>query len=121
MVVGADLAGQLDDPADYGAGIPYGPSRKNPAFWFAPRYVMADRGYDSEKNHRVVEKYGAIPIIAIRKTPGNKPREGIYVKGGAPSCLGMVEMEYVRSDPEKGHLYRCRREGCHLNPNPPKV
>ena len=23
-------------------------------------------------------------------------------------------MEYVRSDPEKGHLYRCRTEGCHL-------
>ena len=34
MVVGADLAGQLDDPADYGAGIPYGPSRKNPALSF---------------------------------------------------------------------------------------
>ena len=23
-------------------------------------------------------------------------------------------MEYVRSDPLKGHLYRCRRERCHL-------
>ena len=82
--------------------------------WFAPEYVMADRGYDSEKNHRAVEKHGAIPIIAIRKTPGDKPREGIYTKDGAPTCLGMVEMEYVKSDPDKGHLYRCRQEGCHL-------
>ena len=23
-------------------------------------------------------------------------------------------MEYIESDPEKGHLYRCRAEGCHL-------
>ena len=23
-------------------------------------------------------------------------------------------MEYVRTDPEKGHLYRCRADGCHL-------
>ena len=23
-------------------------------------------------------------------------------------------MEYVKSDPELGHLYRCRGEGCHL-------
>ena len=26
----------------------------------------------------------------------------------------MVEMEYVRSAPEKGHLYRCVPGGCHL-------
>ena len=26
----------------------------------------------------------------------------------------MVEMEYVDTDPEKGHLYRCPPGGCHL-------
>ena len=26
--------------------------------------------------------------------------------------MGKIPMEYVRSDPERGHLYRCR--GCHL-------
>ena len=26
----------------------------------------------------------------------------------------MMEMEYVRSDPDRGHLYRCPRGGCHL-------
>ena len=38
--------------------------------------------------------------------------EGIYTKQGVPTCLGNIPMEYVRSDPEKGHLYRCK--GCHL-------
>ena len=82
--------------------------------WFAPQHVIADKGYDSEANHRTVEKYGSIPIIAIRKTPGDELREGIYTNDGVPTCMGVVPMEYVRSDPSKGHLYRCRREGCHL-------
>ena len=82
--------------------------------WFAPEHVMADKGYDSQANHRAVLKHGSIPIIAIRKTPGDKPREGVYTQDGAPTCIGMVEMDYVRSDQEKGHLYRCRPEGCHL-------
>ena len=44
--------------------------------------------------------------------------EGIYTEKGVPTCIGMVEMEYVRSDPQKGHLYRCRREACHLKTRP---
>ena len=28
--------------------------------------------------------------------------------------MGLIPMEYVRSDPALGHLYRCRRGGCHL-------
>ena len=82
--------------------------------WFTPRYVLADKGYDSEANHRTVEKYGSIPIIAIRDMPEGELREGIYTNDCTPTCMGMVEMKYVRSDPRKGHLYRCRREGCHL-------
>ena len=30
---------------------------------------------------------------------------------GRPNVIGMVEMDYIRSDPKRGHLYRCRREG----------
>ena len=82
--------------------------------WFAPTHVMADRGYDGQPNHRAVLAQGAIPIIGIRSTPGRKRREGIYDDDGVPSCIGKVRMEYVRSDPEKGHLYRCSAEGCHL-------
>lgn len=33
---------------------------------------------------------------------------------GVPTCLGGQVMEYVRSDPERGHMYRCPAEGCHF-------
>ena len=82
--------------------------------WFAPRYVNADKGYDAIKNHRVVLSRNAIPIIAIRNMPKGKLREGIYTNDGTPTCMGMVPTEYVASDPEKGHLYRCAAGGCHL-------
>lgn len=82
--------------------------------WFAPGYVMADKGYDSMSNHLEVLRRGAIPVIAIRDMPNDELREGIYTNDGSPTCMGMVPMEYVRSDPERGHLYRCPVGGCHL-------
>ena len=82
--------------------------------WFAPRNVLADRGYDSEANHQAVMARGAIPIIAIRKGWRGRLHEGIYDNEGSPSCLGQVAMEYVRTDPQRGHLYRCPSEGCEL-------
>lgn len=87
--------------------------------WFAPEYVIADRGYDSEANHKTVMRYGAKPVIHIRdqKKGRKKLRDriyhDIYTINGVPTCNGMREMEYVRSDPQKGHLYRCRPEACH--------
>lgn len=88
--------------------------------WFSPEYVIADRGYDSRANHEAVISTDAIPIIAIRRKGGRDTGtgfhlyEGIYDKQGVPACMGMKPMEYVRSDPEKGHLYRCSQGGCHL-------
>ena len=81
------------------------------------RYVIADKGYDSEKNHRAVRDRDAVPIIAIRKVTkraDTQLQEGIYTDDGRPTCMGMIPMEYVRSDPERGHLYRCAVGGCHL-------
>ena len=69
--------------------------------WFAPDYVMADKGYDSTKNHKFVLSRNAVPIIAIRDMPKGKLREGIYMNDGTPTCMGEVPMEYVASDPEK--------------------
>ena len=82
--------------------------------WFRPEYVIADRGYDSQANHRAILSRGGIPIIAIRRTPGDELWEGVYTKEGVPTCMGMVPMEYVMSEEGKGDLYRCRAEGCHL-------
>ena len=39
---------------------------------------------------------------------------GIYDEEGRPTCIGGVPMDYIGSDPEKGHRFRCRDEGCHL-------
>ena len=76
--------------------------------WFRPAVAVADRGYDSRANHEYLHQKGILPIIHIRRTD----KDSIYTLEGVPTCLGQVPMEYVRSDPEKGHLYRCR--GCHL-------
>lgn len=82
--------------------------------WFRPEYVICDRGYDGLPNHRAVLSRGSIPIIGIRRTPGDQLWEGTYTKEGVPVCMGMVPMDYVRSEEGKGDLYRCRSEGCHL-------
>ena len=77
--------------------------------WFRPSAVIADRGYDSTANHEHLHGKGIVPVIHIRRSPAH---DGIYTKQGVPTCLGKIPMEYVKSDSEKGHLYRCK--GCHL-------
>ena len=81
--------------------------------WFKPSAVIADRGYDSTANHEHLHGKGIVPVIHIRRSKAHDGlHEGIYTKQGVSTCLGNIPMEYVRSDPEMGHLYRCR--GCHL-------
>ena len=80
--------------------------------WFRPTAVIADRGYDSRANHAYLYGKGALPIIHIRRNAHGQLYDGIYTKQGVPTCIGQVPMQYIRSDPEKGHLYRC--VGCHL-------
>ena len=81
--------------------------------WFKPSAVIADRGYDSTANHEHLHGKGITPVIHILRSKAHDGlHEGIYTLEGVPTCLGQIPMEYVRSDPEKGHLYRCR--GCHL-------
>ena len=84
--------------------------------WLQLRYVLADRGYDSNENHRAVVKDGAIPIIHIRKpTAADSLNSGVYTVKGTPTCMGQVAMDYVRTDPETGrHLFQCPAGGCRL-------
>ena len=117
--------------ADANHGIPLGfvftPANKNDAPmltpvldratgglpWLKPQYLVADRGYDSAKNHNATVERGIVPIIHIRVNQENAP---VYNNvAGAPKCLGNVPMEYVRTDPETGHhLFRCPTKGCRL-------
>ena len=83
--------------------------------WFQPAVAVADRGYDAASNHQYLHRQGIIPVIHIRR-PSNKTGlyQDIYTQDGVPTCLGMVPMEYVATNQDGHHLYRCRREGCHL-------
>ena len=93
---------------------------KRSGFLFAPKYVLADRGYDAKSNYKAVSDRGATPIILIKDVLKNRKQkqerlyEGIYNYEGVPTCMGMELMEFVRTDPKSGHLYRCPDGGCHL-------
>ena len=81
--------------------------------WLKPKYLVADRGYDSMANHKYLIEREITPIIHLRKPSRTKLHGGIYTAKGAPTCLGGREMTYVRTDPETGkHLYRCPAGGC---------
>ena len=84
--------------------------------WLDPGYVLADKGYDSMRNHKVIaEKYDAYPIIPIRKRKGGQLQEGIYTDDGVPTCIGGVPMVRLKHDTTGlGDLYRCHPAGCHL-------
>ena len=84
-----------------------------------PRYFLGDKGYDKLDNIKHVVSLGMIPVIAIRrpekdKETGKRLYDGIYDEDGRPTCIGGQSMEYVETDPEKGHLFRCPVGGCPL-------
>ena len=81
--------------------------------WLKPRFLLADRGYDSQKNHGFLVQRGITPIIHIRKPTNSTLHDGVYTTLGAPTCLGGKEMTFIRTDPQTGeHLYQCPAGGC---------
>ena len=84
--------------------------------WLRMKYLLADRGYDSQHNHKFLDNLGIKPIIHIRRpTADDGKHAGIYDKRGAPTCMGGESMKFVRTDPGTGcHLFRCPAGGCAL-------
>ena len=84
--------------------------------WLEPGCLLADRGYDSLPNHRLLAGLDIIPVIHIRKpTAADGLYDGVYTAEGKPACMGGEPMEYLRTDPEIGaHLFRCQAGGCLL-------
>ena len=80
--------------------------------WLQPLAVMADRGYDAKSNHQYLCDRNILPIIHIKRKANGALYDGIYTEQGVPTCIGRVPMRYIKSDLQKGHLYRC--VGCHL-------
>ena len=84
-----------------------------------PRYFLGDKGYDALKNIEHVVDLGMIPVIAVRspakdKETGKRMFDGIYDEEGRPTCIGGRSMDYVETDPDQGHLFRCPADGCSL-------
>ena len=86
--------------------------------WFQPEHLMADKGYDSQANHRFLHERGTAPIIHIRRPNSEDGRHSdFYDEMGAPVCGKDTSTLFVRTDPETGrHLYRCPPDGCSLRP-----
>ena len=79
--------------------VPDGPHIK-------PEAVIADKGYDSQENYRlVIEEYGAAPIIPIREREGIQMPDICNAKG-TPTCSCGLEMVFWGRDGD--YLkYRC--------------
>ena len=84
--------------------------------WVKMSYLLADRGYDSQRNHEFLDALGVTPIIHIRRpTAADQKHGGVYDKRGAPTCMGGESMQFVHTDLETGHhLFRCPDGGCPL-------
>ena len=59
-----------------------------------------------------------MPVIAIRRPEkdaetGLRLYDGIYEADGRPTCVGRRAMDYVGTDPDHGHRFRCPADGCH--------
>lgn len=85
----------------------------------SPRYFLGDKGYDALKNLEHLVNLGMVPVVAIRRPPKDKETnqrlyDGIYDEKGRPTCIGGRPMEYIETDLEKGHLFRCPADGCAL-------
>ena len=93
--------------------------------WLAPKYLLADKGYDSTENFVFLDSVGIIPIIAVRRPKRTKGKRratyeiefegplGTYIQSynvdGYPMCPCNRVMRYVGTDSERGHLFKCPR------------
>ena len=87
--------------------------------WLPVRYLLADKGYHAGYNFRHLFDLGIVAIIAIPKPPkdkktGKRLYEGLYNKNGLPVCIGGKPMDFLETDPDGKHKFRCQEEGCHL-------
>ena len=79
--------------------------------WVEPQRLLGDKAYDSNRIWKFLDDQLIDPIILKRET---YKKGDIYDDKGRPICLGGEPMEYVATDSELGHLFRCPPEGCRL-------
>ena len=87
--------------------------------WLKPKFLLADKGYDSEDNFAHTLKQDMTPVIAVRQPPKNKKTgkrlfDGTYTEDGRPVCVGGEPMAWLGTDPSGAHHFRCPARGCKL-------
>ncbi|MXZ91772.1 MAG: transposase [Chloroflexi bacterium] len=86
--------------------------------WMSIQYLVADKAYAGLERLKHLVNLGIVPVVAVprprKDEDGSRLFDGIYTADGRPTCLGGKPMEYVRTDPEQGHLFRCPGQGCAL-------
>lgn len=97
--------------------IPLFQQIQNQHDWFAPKTLIADRGYDAKSFYNFLHQQGVDPVIKARDMRRTKNGEkqliqGIWDQHGNPYCKGGLKMEYVGSDPKRGYRFRCPNDGC---------
>ena len=86
--------------------------------WLKSKYLLADKAYAGQNRLQFVVDQGMIPVVSVPKprkdSDGERLYDGLYDQDGRPVCLGGESMEYLESDADRGHRFRCPSEGCHL-------
>ena len=87
--------------------------------WVRTQYLSADKAYAALYNFEDAVQRSITPIIAVPRPPKNKETgkrryDGIYDKEGRPTCIGGQSMNYLGTDEEGYHFFRCPEEGCSL-------
>ena len=83
--------------------------------WFKPKYVLADRGYDSKANHEAVQNIDAAFICPMieRKRSDKAKQQSEFDSRGSPYCSQGSLMQYQTTLPNGKHYFRCPVQGQH--------
>ena len=86
--------------------------------WLKPRYLTGDKGYHAGYNIQHIVSRRITPVIAIPRPSedekGKRLYEGLYNEMGLPVCIGGKAMDFLGTEPDGRHLFRCPEGGCHL-------
>ena len=86
--------------------------------WIKARYLTGDKGYHAGYNIRHIVSRRIIPVVAIPRPSedekGKRLYEGLYNEMGLPVCIGGKAMDFLGTEPDGRHLFRCPEGGCHL-------
>ena len=82
--------------------------------WFGPKYLMADRAYDSKANFDYLWSKGVSPVIKVRNMTRGKLIRGIYDHNGIPHCASGNPMRLNGGGPGLSYHYVCNVSVCRI-------